>query len=84
MRRILEFLELPWQDEVLAPAARARDKRFISTPSYAQVTQPVSTGSIGRWKPYAPHFTAVLADLHEYLDRWGYELAADERSAYRV
>jgi tetratricopeptide (TPR) repeat protein len=73
MRRILEFLELPWTDEVLRPAERASRKRFISTPSYAQVANPVTTSSVDRWKPYARYFVPVMSELQTYLDRWGYE-----------
>lgn len=75
MRRILEFLQLPWLDDVLAPAARARRKSFISTPSYAQVIQPVNTASIGRWRPYARYFAPVLDELSTYLNRWGYQVS---------
>jgi hypothetical protein len=37
------------------------------------VVQPVNQKSIGRWKPYARHFQAVLPLLQPYLARWGYE-----------
>ncbi len=75
MRRILGFLGLPWRDEVVAPASGAHRKGFISTPSYAQVTRPVNSASIGRWKPYAHHFTPLLPLLEKYLHRWGYDAA---------
>lgn len=79
MRRILEFLGLPWCDAVLAPARGAHRKSFISTPSYAQVIRPVNTASIGRWKPYAGYFTPVLPELEKYLLQWGY--SAEEARA---
>jgi Flp pilus assembly protein TadD len=71
-RRIFDFLEVPWDDEVLSPAKRAEEKRFISTPSYSQVVQPVNAGSVGRWQRYAGHFAASLPLLVPYLDRWNY------------
>jgi hypothetical protein len=80
MRRILEFLRLPWCDEVLAPASGAQRKTFISTPSYTQVIRPVNTASVGRWKPYARYFTPVLPELERYLLQWGYS-AEEARAA---
>jgi hypothetical protein len=74
VRKLSAFLQLPWHDAMLAPAAHARAKGFINTPSYAQVTQPVSNRSVGRWKHYAHHFAEVSAILEPWLERWGYSL----------
>lgn len=71
-RRVFDFLEVPWDDQVLSPAKRAEEKRFISTPSYSQVVQPINPGSVGRWQRYAEHFAASLPLLAPYLDRWNY------------
>jgi len=71
-RRVFDFLEVPWDDQVLSPAKRAEEKRFISTPSYSQVVQPINSGSVGRWQRYAGHFAASLPLLAPYLDRWNY------------
>lgn len=72
VRAIADFLGLPWDERMLAPAARARSKGFISTPSYSQVVQPLNAHSIGRWRPYAAHLAAALPVVRPYLDRWGY------------
>ena len=69
MRRTCEFLQLPWDDRVLAPAANAQAKGYISTPSYAQVVQPVSQKAVGKWRPYQAHFTEVVAMLRPYFER---------------
>lgn len=73
VRRVASFLELPWDDAMLAPGLHARGKGFISTPSYSQVVQPITSQSVGRWQPYAAHFEAVLPQVAPYLARWGYE-----------
>jgi tetratricopeptide (TPR) repeat protein len=73
IRRVAAFLELPWDDAMLAPAARAHAKRFISTPSYSQVVQPINTRSVGRWHPYREYFEPVLPLVAPYLTRWGYD-----------
>ena len=78
-RRVIEFLEVPWKNSVLAPCARAHEKRFISTPSYSQVVQPVTSRAVGRWLPYREHFTASLPLLQPYLNRWHYTLGHVEQ-----
>jgi tetratricopeptide (TPR) repeat protein len=75
-RALLEFLEVPWHDAVLAPAARAQAKGYISTPSYSQVVQPVNQKSVGRWKAYEAHFRPIMGRVQPYLERWGYEAPA--------
>jgi tetratricopeptide (TPR) repeat protein len=75
VRRLCAFLQLPWHEAMLAPGAQARSKGFISTPSYAQVLEPVSNRSVGRWKNYEQHFSGeVLALLMPWIERWGYSL----------
>jgi len=73
VEKLCAFLHLPWNNAMLAPGDRARAKGFISTPSYAQVLEPVNTRSIGRWRHYAGHFgDDVLKTLKPWTDRWGY------------
>ena len=74
VRSISDFLQLPWDDRMLAPAANARAKKYISTPSYSQVVQPVNKKAVGRWQRYRTHFEPVLPVLAPYLERWGYEV----------
>jgi tetratricopeptide (TPR) repeat protein len=74
VRRLAEFLGLPWDDSMLAPADHARSKGYISTPSYSQVIEPVSNKPVGRWKNYEPHFHGVVPELESYLERWGYSI----------
>jgi tetratricopeptide (TPR) repeat protein len=72
VRSIIEFLQLPWDERVLRPADRARQKGYISTPSYTQVVRPVSTGSIGRWRNYEREFAPALPMLQPLLEHWHY------------
>jgi tetratricopeptide (TPR) repeat protein len=74
VHKLSEFLQLPQADAMLAPGERARAKGFISTPSYAQVIEPVSNRSVGRWKHYERHFGEALAILRPWIERWGYFL----------
>lgn len=72
-RAIARFLELEWHDAMLEPAAHARDRGYISTPSYSQVVQPVNTRAVGKWRRYEFAMAPVLDEVRPYLRRWGYE-----------
>lgn len=48
-RRMLSYLELPWQD---ACAQFHKQDAAVSTASAVQVRQPAHTRSVGRWKQY--------------------------------
>jgi tetratricopeptide (TPR) repeat protein len=71
--KLVEFLQLPWSDAMLAPAERARAKGFISTPSYSQVVQPVSQKAVGRWQAYRKYLEPARPMVEPCLRRWGYE-----------
>lgn len=58
---------------MLAPAARAQAKGYISTPSYSQVVQPINQKSVGRWQAYAAHLRPIMGRVQPYLERWGYQ-----------
>ncbi len=72
VRKLADFLQLPWNEAMLAPGEHARAKGFISTPSYAQVVEPIHSKSVGRWKHYESHFKDVLPVLLPWIERWGY------------
>jgi tetratricopeptide (TPR) repeat protein len=72
VRGVAEFLDLPWTDAMLEPGQHAARKGYISTPSYAQVLQPVHLRSIDRWRAYERHLLPAAAQLAPYFDRWGY------------
>ncbi|MGH8114370.1 MAG: tetratricopeptide repeat-containing sulfotransferase family protein [Rhodanobacteraceae bacterium] len=70
--RLGEFLEIEDTSSMADFARHAREKRFIATPSYAQVTQPVNAAAVGRWKHYREQFEPVLPALLPWIDRLGY------------
>jgi hypothetical protein len=69
---MLAFLGLAWDDAVLAYAERARGKA-IATPSYHQVTQPIYSRSVGRWRNYRAASADVLPILEPWLKAFGYD-----------
>ena len=61
-RRIVEFLELPWEDAVL----RFHESRAPSaTASAVQVRRPIYASSIGRWRRHAQGLQPFVARLAE-------------------
>jgi hypothetical protein len=70
-RRILAFLDLPWDDKVLRFYEHAREK-VVRSPTYQDVTQPVYQRSVGRWQHYAKHLEPVIEKLQPFLAAFGY------------
>ncbi len=70
--RLGQFLETADASPMTRFAEHARDKRFISTPSYAQVTEGVHRKAVGRWQNYREQFEPVLPALRPWIDRLGY------------
>jgi len=74
LRRVVEFLELPWDEGLLQYAERARS-RLVKTPSYAAVAQPLNERAIGRWRRYREQLQGVTELLAPVVAAFGYESA---------
>jgi tetratricopeptide (TPR) repeat protein len=74
MRALLTFLGLEWTDTVLDHATTAAERRFINTPSYSQVVEPLYDRSIGRWERYREQMEPVLPQLQSYATMMGYDV----------
>ncbi len=72
IRRVLDFLQLPWTPAVLQFAERSRSKG-IRTPTYADVAQPLYQRAIGRWKNYEEFLAPHLDLLQPYGRAFGYD-----------
>lgn len=73
VERIGAFLELEDAAALRGFHTHARQKGFISTPSYAQVTQPPNKSAVGRWRRYHEYFVPLLPILHDVMGHWGYD-----------
>jgi tetratricopeptide (TPR) repeat protein len=74
LRRLLQKLELPWQDEVLSGHShRAREVRS-NTSSYHQIAEPLYDRSVDRWRRYLPQLQPVLALLKPAAENFGYRI----------
>ena len=74
VKRIGDFLHL----EDASPLGRfdqhARDKGFISTPSYTRVIEPPNKKAVNRWRRYQRYFEPVLPILQPMIEHWGYDV----------
>ncbi len=59
-RKIIEFLELPWEPQCLE---FYKNERSVQTASVWQVRQPMYNRSVGRWRQYSRHIGPLLAAL---------------------
>jgi Flp pilus assembly protein TadD len=73
IRPLLDFVGLPWREEVLDYRRTAEDRGMIRTPSYAQVTERIYARAAGRWEAYREHMAPVLPVLAPWAERLGYE-----------
>jgi tetratricopeptide (TPR) repeat protein len=62
-RRLLEFLDLPWDERCLA---FHQNKRRVDTASAAQVRKPIYQTSLARWERFADHLTPLLDLVKDY------------------
>ena len=59
-RRMLEFLELPFEEGVLE---FHKTRRLVKTPSASQVRQPIYSDSVAAWKNYEHHLGPLIENL---------------------
>lgn len=74
MRPLLEFLGLPWRDEVLDNEGNAARRGAVRTASYAQIGEPLYSRAVGRWERYRTQLEPVLPVLQPWIERLGYEV----------
>jgi len=74
MRALFAFLGLDWTDSVLDHSAMAAKRRFINTPSYSQVVEPLYDRSIGRWQRYREQMQPALPLLEPWARALGYTI----------
>lgn len=70
-KRLASFLGIEWSENMLNHHNTGND-RAVSTPTYNDVSKPLYTRSIARWKNYEQYLTPHLHYLEPYLDAFGY------------
>ena len=74
IHRIADYLGIDDRKPLAHFAEHAKRKAYISTPSYAQVIEPVNASAVARWEPYRAYFEPVFPILEPIATHWGYEL----------
>ena len=64
--KILDFLDVSWDENIKNYRNTARERGKINTPSSSQVVQPLYKSSIEKWKNYEKYFKSST----QYLDKW--------------
>ena len=65
IRRIVSFCGLEWNDRCLS---FHKNERYVNTPSYDQVRQPMYSKSAGRWKNYEHHLGPLIEALGDEIE----------------
>ena len=64
-KKLFKFLNLEYEEGINKFYKTAQNRKMISTPSYSQVTNPIYSSSIGRWKNYES-----LVKIEKPLRKW--------------
>ena len=72
-RPILDFLSTSWHPSLLEHERTARDRSYIGTASYNQVTQPLYSEATDRWRRYQRDMQSVLPVLEPWISYFEYE-----------
>ena len=77
LRPLVEWLGLTWVGDMLDHTRTAEERGVISTASYAQVTEPIYSRSVGRWRNYRKHLEPIFPVLRPWIEKFGYDLSDD-------
>ena len=72
VKKLLNYLGVDWSNEVTEFYKTSKKRGMLNTPSYNQVSQPLYTKSIGRWKNYQDEFRGISPILDKWIQKFGY------------
>ncbi len=72
LKALLNFLNLEWDESVLEYRQRG-GVDTSNTPSYQQVSQPLHTRSVGKWRHYSKQLEPAFSVLQPWVKHFGYE-----------
>ncbi|SIS48570.1 tetratricopeptide repeat-containing sulfotransferase family protein [Insolitispirillum peregrinum] len=76
VRGVLDFIGVEWDDAIEKYREKA-SRRDIVTPSYRDVTAPLFTRAMARWKQYEADLAPVLPTLAPFVSAFGYQDAVE-------
>ena len=72
MRRATDFLGLEWNPAMLDERHRS-ERRAVRTPTYDDITKPLYTRALGRWRNYERHLRPGLEILEPFVSALGFK-----------
>jgi tetratricopeptide (TPR) repeat protein len=73
MKKVAEFMNIPWSENLVDNRPAAEKRGFIKTPSYSQVSEPIYKRAVERWRNYSEELGPVLPILKPWIEALGYE-----------
>ncbi len=73
VRRALDTLALPWDNQVLDYRKRLTGTKRVTSPTYEAVAEPIYTRAIGRWKNYERLLEPAMKTLEPFVREFGYD-----------
>ena len=73
VQKVLDFLELPWSNDVLEFYKKAQSRKRISSSSYDQVIKPIYSESINNWKKYQKEISEIIPLLKYWTDKFNWK-----------
>ena len=70
-QRVTNFLGLDWNESQSKFFERGKKKQ-LNSPTYHDVTKPIYSHSVGRWRYYEKYMTSILPALEPYCRAFGY------------
>jgi tetratricopeptide (TPR) repeat protein len=71
-RKVFDLIGLPWDPNVAEFHKKAAGK-YIASPSFDQVAQPLYSSSVGRWRHYEPEYATISEWLQPFIKEFGYD-----------
>jgi hypothetical protein len=72
VRRALDTLSLPWDNQVLNYRQRVLETKRVTSSTYAAVAEPIYTRAIGRWQNYEWLLEPAMKILEPFIRKFAY------------
>lgn len=71
-RKIIKHIGEPWEENVLE-YYKEKNARFVSTPSYAAITNPINKQAVGKWYNYQDNIEPYVSIIQPFIEEFDYE-----------
>lgn len=69
--KVFDFINIPW-DSSVTDFHKSAAKKFVVSPSFNQVSQPLYSSSVARWRNYESEFSTITKVLQPFVELYGY------------